>query len=304
VAASLDWDRDGRDWPHREASRFVEAGGIRWHVQEMGEGPVLLLVHGTGSSTHSWRGLAPLLATHYRVVAADLPGHGFTPMAPHDGMSLPGMGRLVAVLLAALGTTPAFVAGHSAGAAILARMALDGRIAPAAFVSLNGAFVPFGGALRFLSPIARLMAATPLAARVFAARADDPRAIARLLDGTGSRLDADGAALYARLVRNPAHVQGALKMMASWDLAPLERELARLAIPTLLVAAGNDRTVPPAQAVRVAARIGAGARIERLAGLGHLAHEEDPGRVAALMTAFFAASARPAAASAVASPAV
>ena len=35
------WSRDGRDWPNREASRFVEAGGLRWHVQVAGQGPVL-----------------------------------------------------------------------------------------------------------------------------------------------------------------------------------------------------------------------------------------------------------------------
>ena len=33
----LDWDRDGGDWPNREASRFVTAGGLRWHVQELGQ---------------------------------------------------------------------------------------------------------------------------------------------------------------------------------------------------------------------------------------------------------------------------
>ena len=42
------WERDGRDWPNREASRFVKAAGLRWHVQVAGEGPVILLVHGTG----------------------------------------------------------------------------------------------------------------------------------------------------------------------------------------------------------------------------------------------------------------
>ena len=59
-----DWAVEGRDWPHREASRFVEAAGLRWHIQEFGraEAPTLLLLHGTGAATHSWRGLAPLLA--------------------------------------------------------------------------------------------------------------------------------------------------------------------------------------------------------------------------------------------------
>ncbi len=58
----LIWGTDGRDWPHRDRSRFVEAGGLRWHIQRMGDGPALLLVHGTAAATHSWRDLAPLLA--------------------------------------------------------------------------------------------------------------------------------------------------------------------------------------------------------------------------------------------------
>ncbi len=290
--APLDWRRDGLDWPHRDASSFVEAGGIGWHVQRMGAGPVLLLLHGTGASTHSWRFLAPLLARNFTVVAPDLPGHGFTAMAPKSGMSLPGMARLVAALLAQLPVAPTFVAGHSAGAAILARMAIDGAIAPAALVSLNGAFLPFGGMLRFLSPIARVMAATPLAARLFAALADDPRAVDRLLDGTGSTLDAEGVALYARLIRSPAHVHGALTMMASWNLDELVRDLGRLAVPTLLVAAGNDRTVPPSQAVEVASHVH-GARVEKLPGLGHLAHEEAPDRIAALIRSFFESTTPP-----------
>ena len=42
--SDLIWSRDGGDWPNREASAFVEAAGIRWHVQRMGEGPTLLLL--------------------------------------------------------------------------------------------------------------------------------------------------------------------------------------------------------------------------------------------------------------------
>ena len=76
--STLDWDRDGQNWPHRQASRFVEAGGIRWHVQIMGQGPVMLLLHGTGAASHSWRDIMPLLAAQFTVVVPDLPGHGFT----------------------------------------------------------------------------------------------------------------------------------------------------------------------------------------------------------------------------------
>jgi magnesium chelatase accessory protein len=70
----------GRNWPFRDASRMVRVGRLDWHVQSLGdpEAPVALLVHGTGAATHSFRGLIPLLSGHYRVIAMDLPGHGFT----------------------------------------------------------------------------------------------------------------------------------------------------------------------------------------------------------------------------------
>ena len=275
MPARLDWRTDGADWPNREASRFVDAGGLRWHVQTMGQGPVMLLVHGMGASTHSWRDLAPLLADRFTVVAFDLPGHAFTDPARGSGMSLDGMSRSIEALLATIELVPTFAVGHSAGAAILAGMTLDRRIAPRAIVAFNGAFVPFGGVLRIFSPVAKFLASTSLAAEIVAARARDPATVARLIDGTGSRLDARGVELYVRLVRSPAHVAGALAMMASWNLDNLRSELSRLDVPTHLVVGSNDRNVPPAQADEIAACLPAGT-IERLAGLGHLAHEERP----------------------------
>ena len=64
----LDWERDGRDWPNRAASRFVRAGGLDWHVQTMGQGPTVWLIHGTGAATHSWRDILPLLAQRPRLM--------------------------------------------------------------------------------------------------------------------------------------------------------------------------------------------------------------------------------------------
>ena len=288
MLSRLDWNVDGADWPNRAASRFVDAGGLRWHVQTMGAGPAVLLLHGMGASSHSWRDVATLLAARFTVVVPDLPGHAFTDKAAGDGMSLDRMGRAMAALLATLECVPAVAVGHSAGAALLARMALDGRLAPGVIVSFNGAFVPFGGLLRVFSPVARFLASTSLAAEMAAARGRDPATVQRLLDGTGSSIDARGAELYARLVRSPAHVAGALAMMANWDLDRLQRDLPRLRAPMRLFVGSNDRNVPPAQADRIA-RLLPDARVERMAGLGHLAHEERPDLAAESITRCFEA---------------
>jgi magnesium chelatase accessory protein len=280
------------DWPNRASSRLVVAGGMRWHVQVMGSGPYYLLLHGTGAATHSWRDLAPLLARRFTVIAPDLPGHGFSSLPADRRLSIEAMSALVATLLRALEVAPRHAAGHSAGAAILARMCLEGRIAPAGIASLNGALLPLGGLPgRVFSPLAKVLARSSLTARLFAA-VTGPAGIDNLLRDTGSRIDARGAELYLRLAKRPEHVGAALAMMANWDLDALSRDLAGLRTPLLCVTGSHDGTIPPRQAREVAARV-AGARLVELPGLGHLAHEEAPRQVATLLMREARAATRP-----------
>jgi magnesium chelatase accessory protein len=285
----LTFARDGVDWPNREASAFVEALGLRWHVQTMGTGPNVLMVHGTGASTHSWEELAPLLAQRFHLVAPDLPGHGFTQAKRTPDLSLPGMARAMASLLGILDFSPKIVIGHSAGAAILARLSLDGTISPRLFVSINGAFIPFAGLGRFLFPsMAKLLFLNPLAPRLFAWSADEA-AVAKLLKGTGSKIGPRGVELYGRLLHDPGHVAGALGMMANWDLTDLRRDLSRLNTKVLLIVGENDKAVPPRDADVVAAEI-PGAIVETIGRVGHLAHEERPEEVCRIIVRHAAAA--------------
>lgn len=284
----LDWSIDGRDWPNRDASRFIKAGGLNWHVQQFGpspkQAPLIALLHGTGSSTHSWRDVAPLLARRCAVIAMDLPGHAFTDLPmPASEQSLPGMAQHVGALFKALEVQPQVIVGHSAGAAIAAQMVLSAHAKPAALVSLNGAFVGFGGlAGAILSPLAKLMSAGSMTARFFASQARDPAVVQRLIRGTGSMIDATGMRLYERLMQSPGHVKAALAMMAHWKLDALERELPKLTLPFWVVAADNDLTVPPSQAGLIAARLRDARRVQWPV-LGHLAHEESPAQCVSLL---------------------
>jgi magnesium chelatase accessory protein len=280
------WDQEGRDWPNRDSSQFIEAGGVHFHVQIMGRGPIALLLHGTGAATHSWRDLAPILAQHFTVIAPDLPGHGFSSLPAPPGLSLPGMAKSIAALLRKLGMSPALGVGHSAGAAILARMCLNDTIAPSALVSLNGAFVPLPGlTAQLFSPLAKLMARIPVVPHLFAWHVGDPRVVEKLMRSTGSVIDPAGMTFYARLMRRPRHPAAALGMMANWDLPALHRDLARLKPALLLIVGNNDRTIPPADARRIA-RLVPGATVTALPGLGHLAHEESPAEIATLIEHF------------------
>ena len=285
VRAEAQWDVEGLDWPNRAASRFVTAQGFTWHVQTMGAGPDLLMLHGTAAATHSWRTLAPLLAKTFRVVALDLPGHGFTQAPPKGAYALPQIAGAVAVLLAQLAVQPSFVVGHSAGAAIAVRMSLDGSITPHKIISLNGALMPFPGAAALVFPaLAKLLFLNPFAAPILAWRGSDPVSVARLIEGTGSNLDAEGLGLYARLFATRRHVSAAVGMMANWDLSALKRELPNLSVPLTLVAAERDRAVPPGDARAIAAML-PDATVLPVRNYGHLAHEEAPGLFADLIAA-------------------
>lgn len=282
-------------WPNAEASQFVSAAGITWHVQRMGQGPVLLLLHGTGAASHSFRDMAPLLARHFTVVVPDLPGHGFSEAPQRARLALDAMAHDLTALLRALDLVPAMVAGHSAGLAVLLRMCLDGGIAPHTVVGLNGAVLPFEGLSgQILLPLARLMAASDQVPRLIARFARRPGFVERLIDNTGSKLDPRGIELYRRLTSDAAHVGASIRMMANWRLPPLVRDLPRLRARLVLIAGERDRTIPSRDAGRVSAMV-AGAQVVTLPGLGHLAHEEKPDEIAALMMQFARQDAGPAA---------
>lgn len=288
MSGSLDWERDGRIWPHREASRFVESGGLRWHVQVMGDGPPILLLHGTGASSHSWRDIMPALADRYMVVAPDLPGHAFTGGMRDAQMTLPGMADAVRGLLETMDIAPAAIIGHSAGAAIGFAVA-QARFPDIALVGLNPALAPFPWpATQVFPAMARLLALNPFVPKVFsgiARMAGDTEGF--IQRSTSSRIDRAGARCYAALLGNSRHARGALAMMANWDLDPLDRSLPGIANPVLLIHARGDNAIPLEGVEKAAAKL-PNATLEVLPGLGHLAHEERPEVVAGLIGEFLA----------------
>nr|WP_294544145.1 alpha/beta fold hydrolase BchO [uncultured Rhodopila sp.] len=280
----LDWSTDGANWPNRIASRFVKTAELTWHVQIMGQGPILLLVHGAGGSTSSWRDLMPCLARDFTVVAPDLHGHGFTGTPGASGMTVDAMAAGLEALLLALAVSPAVAVGHSAGAAILARLVLSGLVAaPSVLVALNGALLPMPAlAGHVFRSVARLLASAPALSRLVSRRVRRQDVVARLIANTGSRLNDAGIAAYARLMGNPGHLRSMLLMLANWDMREIGRELPGLPCRLVLVAADCDRAVPPQAARQMAARV-PGSELIVHHGYGHLSHEEAPEETAAII---------------------
>ncbi|MFN3936495.1 MAG: alpha/beta fold hydrolase BchO [Gemmobacter sp.] len=276
------------DWPFRDRSRLVPVRPHLWHVQDLGAGPDLLMLHGAGASTHSWAGLVPLLAADFRAILIDLPGQGYTRLGARDRCGLAAMTEDVATLIRHEGWRPLAVIGHSAGAAIALQLALaEPDLAPAV-VGINAALGNFEGVEGWLFPLlARLLALNPLVPRVFARLSGTEAQVRRLIASTGSDLPPADLARYVALVRKPEHVDATLAMMAQWRLDRLIAALPRIAAPVLLIVGETDRAVPPSVSRDAAKRLPQ-AELVCLPGLGHLCHEEEPAAVAGPIRDFLA----------------
>ena len=281
---TMQWANYRSTWPHAQHSQFIQAGGIQWHVQIMGQGPVLLLLHGTGSGSFSWRGLMPLLSAHFQVIAPDLPGHAFTSRGPEGSLSLQGMSEGLRALLLQLNVTPSIIGGHSAGAAIAANMLLQQRaLSQTQLIGFNPAWLPLPGLPSLIfRPAAKLAAINPVSAWATAKLASKPAMIEKSILQTGSQLDAQGLALYQSVFSHSGHVHSVLKMMAAWQLDTLSKSLPQLQNKVSILVGMQDQTVPPSMA-HEACKLMPQARVFEQHGLGHLAHEEDPAGTAQLI---------------------
>jgi magnesium chelatase accessory protein len=283
AASPLDRLPDG--WPDRDFSSFHTVGAVRWHVQQQGQGPTVLLLHGTGGSTHSWAACTASLARRYRVVAIDLPGHGFTHAIDRDArtrqpFALSTMASAIAALLRQLGLLPQFAVGHSAGMPVLMQLALQGDIAPQHLLGVCPALVaPPAWYVRLVAPVLATVVESDAVAASGAWIAQRTPLIRLMLESAGSPLTALQFARYEWLCRQPEHVQAALSMMSRWDLPALMREAATLRTPLTLLAGRADRWVPLPALRRAAARLPAATLVD-VPG-GHLLPEEHPDEVLA-----------------------
>lgn len=274
----LRWESHSQTWPNHSWSRFVETQDVTFHVQIAGDGPSLLLLHGAGGSSHSWAHILPRLAQSFRVVAPDLPGHAFSTALPPRRSGPVELTTAVAHLLDAVATKPTGIVAHSAGAAVAVCLVSEGAVKPerCAFLAPSLSRPPRTGPpflQELMAPLLRGERVAELAALL--AR---PFIVKGLLKSTGSDVPAASASIYRQLTGNAAHIGGVLSLLSQWDPEGVEALLPTFDVPTLVLAGARDGWIPQSMVEGVVSSL-PDAELRVLKGLGHLAHEEDPGRV-------------------------
>lgn len=99
-------------------SKFLQIGGMRVHYTDEGQGEVVLLLHGTAASLHTWQGWVDALKKDFRVIRIDLPGFGITGPAPDRNYSIDSYVKFLRQFLAELKIKQVSIAGNSLGGQI------------------------------------------------------------------------------------------------------------------------------------------------------------------------------------------
>jgi pimeloyl-ACP methyl ester carboxylesterase len=255
------------------ADAFVTVGGQLVHVEQAGRGEPVVLIHGFGASTYSWRKVIPAIAESHRVVAIDLNGFGYTQRpAGRAAYTREAQAQLVLGTLDALGIDRAHIVGHSYGGGITLYLASQHPERFRTMVLVDSSAPTYANdrrsraaAFRPLdSLLVRLVFLRPAMIRrsLLSSFWDDSLVTPDLVQAYSERLAIEGAtgAFYGLTAPAPAG-------------APVE--LARIAVPALVLWGAHDELIAPETGRRAAARL-PDAQFVLLDHSGHLPMEEEP----------------------------
>ncbi len=264
-------------------SQFVEVAGIRLHLRDTGprDAPAIILLHGFGSSLHTWEGWAPALEPRLRMIRIDLPGFGLTGPDPQGDYSDARAHAIIAALMDRLGLRRATLLGSSMGGRIAWTFAAahPERTDRLVLLAPDG-FASPGIDYDRAPQVPLLLRVLPYVLPDFMLRPSISPAYAQ-----PDRIPEETFQRYRAMMLVPGNRQAIVDRTGSHRLQPPEPLLARIRAPTLLVWGDQDRMIPPSNARDYLREI-PNARLVLLPGLAHVPMEEAPGESAAVVLEF------------------
>jgi pimeloyl-ACP methyl ester carboxylesterase len=273
--------------------RFVKVDGVRLHYVERGSGPVLVLLHGNGvlASDFQCSGLMDKAAEHYRVIAFDRPGFGYSERPRSKVWTPQAQARLLHHALQEIGVDSAIVLGHSWGTLVALAMALEVPDFVRGLVLLSGYYYPslradvpllsgpaiplVGDLMRYtVSPLVTRMLWRPLTKAAFAPQQVDPRfrELPVWMMLRPSQLRASAA-------------ESAMMVPAAMSLA---KHYPDLKVPAVVIAGTKDKLVDFGHnSERLCERLPDG-ELQLQPGIGHMPHYTHPDKVLAAVDAIAA----------------
>lgn len=272
IHEDLDWefvDKPGQ---------LIDIDGYEVHYLDQGAGPAVVLIHGFGGHTYSYRHLIPVFARDHRVIAVDLKGYGYSERNAHAGLSLTAHVSMLKSLLDKLGIARATFVGHSMGGGVAQRFAVAHPEMVDALVLAASVDGGERSGRPILTPGALVRLVVPVLAK-FAA--------SRMLQGSfydPARLTNDVRDEYMRPIRIKGSMDGLIAIMRDGaDDSPVD--IGKITRPVLLLYGAHDKLVPPSVGQEIQRRI-PHARMVVVERAGHLLLEEQPEKCASAILDF------------------
>jgi pimeloyl-ACP methyl ester carboxylesterase len=288
--ADVSFEEARASTPNSEYSHFADIDGVRIHYQEKGTGSPLILIHGYTSSTYSWKDVFEPLSKNFRVIALDLKGFGFS-AKPDGDYTRRAQAVLVSHLLDHLKIEKAWACGSSMGGEVALNFALINpeRVSGLILIDSSGVKVPGAGSL---APRYLLVPVVGPLLTALALRSD--KLVREGLEKSfydRTKVTEDRVAYYYRPLQTRGGQLAALRARTQADQFPIEQDLGRINLPTLIIWGAQDALLP-LEAGRKMSSLIKGSQLLVFQSCGHLPQEEMPAQVVAEMTKFIAGSAQ------------
>ncbi|WP_309669370.1 alpha/beta hydrolase [Gemmatimonas sp.] len=274
---------------------FVDLRGVRLYCYAFGErgvGEPIVLIHGAFTSSHLWQDVLPRLPKGHRVLVLDLLGHGRSDPPGTHPMTVAGHATRVAALLDVLGVRRASLVGHGMGAAIAAVVAHEHPERVAHLLLVNPTMIGCqSGDVALSRRVARLVPFLPLWRRLSPGWLASALHSALLPCYAHRDVGARSLDLYLKSFRTRDGRGSAIAQLSALAASRGDTTAAlapgAITCPVLLATATADPFVPTVRAVRLgeALRLAApnGVELRELPGVAHVAPEEAPDRLGALV---------------------
>ena len=274
-----------RHW-QSAASRFVDVDGMRVHYRREGTpgAPMLVLLHGTGASLHTWDGWVDALGDAYEIVRMDLPGFGLTGPHPRDDYRIASYLSFVEGVVDALGVQRFALAGNSLGGNIAWQFAATRPERVRALILIDPSGLP-PAQPREPSLVFRLSGIPVLRNLLtwFAPRALYENSLLEVY-ADDSKVTPELVRRYRELSLREGNREAFVQRNLQWETASPE-QLAGIVAPTLIQWGAQDAWIPVGDARRFADGID-GSIVVVYPDLGHVPMDEAPARTAADARAF------------------
>jgi len=263
--------------------RFVEAAGVHTHVETWGAGDPVFLVHGASSHIGTWEPtIVPMLKDEFLVAAYDRPGMGYTTTRPPGSDTLALQAKVAAETIEKLGLKKPIVVAHSWGGAVALRLALDRPDLVSGLVLIAPVAYEWPGGVDWYN----YWSANPLSGWLFNNVVAQPFAGASVRSGMEGAfapntppdgwLDAARVSLAAR--PESLRANGEDLVAAKREVTAQQARYPQIKIPVAILVGDSDRVVSPTIHAMQLAQVLPSARIDVVAGAGHLPQEIAPER--------------------------